>query len=140
MMPIGPGTLPTRPTEDEPQPSEQNSAFEAELKPEPAPARSRNAKPNMTSISKSSEAAEPASPHARADATGAIPQPLLQPKGLRMPAFAAGLLGGVVALAAGGLLQFAGILGSPGSTGGGTPALGEVDAEIAALKNRDCSA
>ncbi len=50
-----------------------------------------------------------------------------------MSLIAAGLIGGVVALAGGGLLQFAGLIGAPGN--GGTAGLDGVSAEIAALKS-----
>lgn len=55
-----------------------------------------------------------------------------QPK--RSNGIAAGIIGGVIALAAAGGLQFAGVLGAPGS-GGGTVSLDGVDGEIASLKS-----
>ncbi len=54
-----------------------------------------------------------------------------QPK--RSNGIAAGIIGGVIALAAAGGLQFAGVLGAPGS-GGGTVSLDGVNGEIASLK------
>ena len=64
----------------------------------------------------------------------AQPEPQVPPpsRPSRGSALIAGLAGGVVALVAGGLLQFAGILGSPGSGGSAAPA---VEGEIAALKS-----
>jgi len=55
-----------------------------------------------------------------------------QPK--RSNGIAAGIIGGVIALAAAGGLQFAGVLGSPGS-GAGTVSLDGVNGEIASLKS-----
>lgn len=55
-----------------------------------------------------------------------------QPK--RSNGIAAGIIGGVIALAAAGGLQFAGVLGAPGS-GGGTVSLDGVNGEIASLKS-----
>lgn len=58
------------------------------------------------------------------------------PRSSRGSALTAGLAGGVVALLAGGLLQFAGILGTPGTGGSPTPALpASVETDIAALKS-----
>ncbi|ESZ14105.1 tail protein [Mesorhizobium sp. L2C085B000] len=54
-----------------------------------------------------------------------------QPK--RTNGIAAGIIGGVIALAAAGGLQFAGVLGAPGS-GAGTVSLDGVNGEIASLK------
>ncbi|MER8902974.1 phage tail protein [Mesorhizobium sp. M0772] len=54
-----------------------------------------------------------------------------QPK--RTSGIAAGIIGGVIALAAAGGLQFAGMLGAPGS-GAGTVSLDGVNGEIASLK------
>jgi hypothetical protein len=54
-----------------------------------------------------------------------------QPK--RSNGIAAGIIGGVIALAAAGGLQFAGVLGAPGS-GGGTVSFDGVNGEIASLK------
>ncbi|MGX5843339.1 COG4223 family protein [Mesorhizobium sp. ArgA1] len=54
-----------------------------------------------------------------------------QPK--RGNGIAAGIIGGVIALAAAGGLQFAGVLGAPGS-GGGAVSLDRVNGEIASLK------
>ena len=54
----------------------------------------------------------------------------------RGTALTAGLAGGVVALLAGGLLQFAGVLGTPGPGGSPTPAVpASVETDIAALKS-----
>ncbi|TRC96463.1 phage tail protein [Mesorhizobium sp. WSM4303] len=55
-----------------------------------------------------------------------------QPK--RSNGIAAGIIGGVIALAAAGGLQFAGVLGAPGS-GGGMVSLDGVNSEIASLKS-----
>lgn len=55
-----------------------------------------------------------------------------QPK--RTSGIAAGIIGGVIALAAAGGLQFAGVLGTPGS-GGGAVSLDGVNGEIASLKS-----
>ena len=52
----------------------------------------------------------------------------------RLPVFSAGIVGGVVALAAAGLLQYAGILGAPVKTDGSGQALGQVETEISTLK------
>jgi hypothetical protein len=56
-----------------------------------------------------------------------------QPRRAGLSLLAAGLIGGAVTLAGAGALQFAGVLGAPNS-GGGTPALGQVESEISALK------
>ena len=64
------------------------------------------------------------------------PEPTPAPRASRGSVLAAGLAGGIAALAVGGLLQFAGILGTPatgGSTGPAVPAA--LEAEIAALKS-----
>ncbi|WP_027169101.1 COG4223 family protein [Mesorhizobium sp. WSM3224] len=58
-----------------------------------------------------------------------VPQP---PRKSGVNAIAAGLIGGVIALAGGGLLQAVGLLGAPGSSGG---SLDGVNVEIAALKS-----
>jgi hypothetical protein len=71
------------------------------------------------------------------------PRPSTQPEPPAAPsrpsrgsALTAGIAGGVVALLAGGLLQFAGILGSPDTGGSSAPAVpAAVEAEIAALKS-----
>jgi hypothetical protein len=55
-----------------------------------------------------------------------------QPKRGGLNGIAAGVIGGVIALAAAGGLQFAGLLGAPGSGGG---SLDGVNSEIAALKS-----
>lgn len=57
-----------------------------------------------------------------------------QPKRGGINGIAAGIVGGVIALAAAGGLQFAGLLGAPGSGAGGVP-LDGVNGEIAALKS-----
>lgn len=57
--------------------------------------------------------------------------PVAQPAKGGFSNLLSGLIGGLVALAVAGLLQFAGLLGSPGST---VPALDGVQAEIGALK------
>ena len=77
--------------------------------------------------------AEPA-PRMRRDARRCPRRPPSASRSARGSGIAAGLIGGVVALAAGGLLQFAGLLGAPGLARRRTPALGGVEAEIAALK------
>ncbi|MBX3583906.1 MAG: phage tail protein [Rhizobiaceae bacterium] len=55
----------------------------------------------------------------------------------RAPVFGAGLVGGIVALATAGLLQYAGVLGTPGTAGGqAAPAVPEaLSSEIASLKS-----
>ena len=103
------------PIETEPKSSGYDFAGDDTAKPEPEPA------PRYSSENTRSASAWPNTP---------------EPKRSRLPAFAAGLLGGVVALAAAGLLQFAGILGTPGGgSGSGTPDLGAVETEIATLKS-----
>ncbi len=52
----------------------------------------------------------------------------------RMPVFAAGIIGGIVALAGAGLLQFVGVLGTPAESNGPAPALGQVETDISGLK------
>lgn len=54
----------------------------------------------------------------------------------RTSALAAGLIGGIVALAGGGALQFAGMLPSPGGTSGATADVSVLQAEVAALKQQ----
>ena len=80
------------------------------------------------------KAQEEPRPSAQAEPRVAPPPP--PPRPSRGSALTAGLAGGIVALAAGGLLQFAGILGSPGSGGSTAPAVpAAFEAEIAALKS-----
>ena len=66
----------------------------------------------------------------------AWPEPTPAPRASRGSALAAGLAGGIVALAAAALLQFAGILGTPGQGGSTAPVVpAALEAEIAALKS-----
>lgn len=90
---------------------------EPDLGPEPQPAAERHAPP---------------------------PPPVRRPAG-RMAVLAAGLIGGVVALAGGGLLQYAGLLGVPGhgpvagldaGLGGVETRIGAIETEIAELKQQ----
>lgn len=67
--------------------------------------------------------------------TSARPAPADRPKPSRTPVFAAGIVGGVVALAAAGLLQYAGVLGTPAQMASPAPESGQVEADIAALKS-----
>ena len=53
----------------------------------------------------------------------------------RLPVFAAGLIGAVVALVAAGLLQYAGILGAPRTSGAVGPASANVEADISSLRS-----
>ena len=75
---------------------------------------------------------KPGAPKETPDTAEVRNQPMAaQPK--RSNGIAAGIIGGVIALAAAGGLQFAGVLGAPGS-GGGTVSLDGVNGEIASLK------
>jgi hypothetical protein len=65
--------------------------------------------------------------------TSARPAPADRPKPSRTPVFVAGIVGGVVALAAAGLLQYAGVLGTPAQMASPAPESGQVEADIAAL-------
>ena len=67
--------------------------------------------------------------YAREETMDASPEP--RRSGVSL--LAAGLIGGAVALAGASALQFAGFLGAPNSADG-TPALGQVESEISALK------
>ena len=116
----------------EPATGEQVSEFvsdtPSETAPEPATASVDEPHPAETGEA-SGEAPEQARP-------SAWPEPTPAPRASRGSALAAGLAGGIVALAAGGLLQFAGILGTPGQGGSTTPAVpAALEAEIAALKS-----
>lgn len=110
-------------------PAEQSS----ETTPEPANAFADETKPdeNQTAPDESAEGPRPSAAQPEPRTT---PPP---PRSSRGSAVAAGLAGGIVALLAGGLLQFAGILGAPGSTSGSAePSVpAAVEAEIAALKS-----
>ena len=68
-------------------------------------------------------------------ATSTRTAPSERPKPSRAPVFAAGIVGGVVALAAAGLLQYAGVLGTPAQMASPAPESGQVEADIAALKS-----
>ena len=121
---------------DEPLPHEENPTFDPAPAPEPDSAEPEPKPSGYDFAGNDAAKPEPAPRYPSEDAKSASTWPNApEPKRSRMPAFAAGLLGGVVALAAGGLLQFAGILGAPGGSGAGTPDLGAVETEIAALKS-----
>ena len=125
----------TQPVDESPS-HEENSAVDSASAPEPAFTETEPKPSDSDFAGNDTAKPEPASRYPRENATSASAQSVApEPNRSRIPVFVAGLLGGVVALAAGGLLQFAGILGAPGGSGGGTPALGAVETEIAALKS-----
>ena len=127
---------PAMPPADESPSHDEDSTFDSAPAPEPAFTETEPKPSGYDFAGNEAANAEPTPRYPREDATSASARPVTpEPNRSRIPVFAAGILGGVVALAAGGLLQFAGILGAPGGSGGGTPALGAVEAEIAALKS-----
>lgn len=90
-----------------------------------------------------SSAPEGATPGKDNDTTEPVSrrEPSGRPVASRLPVFTAGIVGGIVALAVAGLLQYSGILGAPGNQDGSGAALGQVEtrisdlqAEIASLK------
>jgi hypothetical protein len=99
--------------ESEAEPRESNPAFEEA----PKPAESQAARDDATEQKRPSFA-------------GAEPQVAPAPVS-RGSTLAAGLAGGLIALVCGGLLQFAGVLGTPG----GSTAPASVETEIAALRS-----
>ena len=100
----------------------------SEAAPEPAAASVDEPQPAETDAA-SGETPEQARP-------SAWPEPTPAPRASRGSALAAGLAGGIVALVAAALLQFAGILGTPGQGGSTAPAVpAALEAEIAALKS-----
>ena len=67
--------------------------------------------------------------------TAPLPPPSAPAKRGGVSAIAAGIIGGIIALAGGGALQFAGVLGAPGSgSGGDNAAVTALQAEVTALK------
>jgi hypothetical protein len=117
------------------QPSEEaavaDPASEArpEAGPEPAPAFADEPTPADTQAAREEPAERPRPPFADSEPP-VTPPPPRQSRG---SALTAGLAGGIVALIAGGLLQYSGILGAPGSSDTTTvPA--PVQTEITALK------
>ena len=79
----------------------------------------------------SQAARDDATEQPRPSFAGAGPQVAPPPPSSRGSALAAGLAGGLIALVCGGLLQFAGVLGTPG----GSTAPASVETEIAALRS-----
>ncbi|MEP9387503.1 phage tail protein [Mesorhizobium sp. KR9-304] len=122
------GEPPQETTDGEPA-AEQSS----ETAPEPASAFADETKPDA-SRAVPDEPAEGPRPSAAQSEPRTAPPPARSSRG---SAVTAGVAGGIVALLAGGLLQFAGILGTPGSTSGSAePSVpAAVEAEIAALKS-----
>lgn len=92
----------------------------------------------QTQAARAGEAAGPASP-ASSSASSSGPRPAAETaaKPTRGSALGAGLVGGIVALAAAGALQYAGLLGAPGATQGAvTPSVPEeVTEQIAGLRS-----
>ncbi len=104
---------------------------------EPAPAQAEPTTSTAEDSATPSAGRMPPSTDARTN-PGARPEPAPAPpppRPSRGSPWGAGIVGGVVALAAAGLLQYAGVLGTPGSATGSASIPASVETEIASLKS-----
>lgn len=125
---VGSGTDPTEAT----RPVDEPAKEPAEAAEAPHPAR---VEPDGYGF----DAEEPKPPREASERKPreSAPPPAPPPPAKRggVSAIAAGVIGGIIALAGGGALQFAGVLGAPGSgSGGDNAAVTALQGEIAALK------